>query len=228
MRPDFFYPYGYDPRNVMIPQPVAQPVYPPSVPSMPPAQPPESICPPYMQTPMMPEMGEMEEDMDMYGYPESATTSDPPPIITNPTPIPGTFLLKELAGYPNYGAVSGNADILYTGTRGAWTFILPTWLPAPSRLFGQLLITASLDDHADVPVEDYSMTVRINGVIVREGPIALTHGTPPGGRFVNWRVLTYNVPNLRRNNRIVIENTSDAGPNDWIAFDWMELRLFYR
>lgn len=45
----------------------------------------------------------------------------------------------------------------------------------------------------------------------------------PGQMFSNWKSLTFDVPNLKRDNKVVIENTSRTGPTDWIAFDWMEL-----
>lgn len=221
MYPYYNYPFDYYYRNNVMVSPFAPqnaqyaPVYQPPVPSFPPKT--------------APEIEAEMEDFDNVGKASGQSSpGDPPPIITNPIPVPGTFLLKELTGYSNYGMPSGNADILYTGNRGAWTFRLPSWLPRPQNLTGQLLLTAVLDDHANVPVTDYSMTIAINGTVVRQGAIALEHGTPAGGRFVNWRVLTYPIANLRANNRIVITNTSTAGPNDWIGIDWMELRLFYR
>jgi hypothetical protein len=82
-----------------------------------------------------------------------------------------------------------------------------------------------LDDHASVPVDRYSARITINGTNVHTGRVPLSHGTPAGQKFNNWRELTFNVPDFRKNNRVVIVNTSNAGANDWIAFDWMELRL---
>jgi hypothetical protein len=40
--------------------------------------------------------------------------------------------------------------------------------------------------------------------------------------------LTFDINNLRRINRITIENTSSTGPNNWIGLDWMEIRLSVR
>jgi len=134
-------------------------------------------------------------------------------------------LFKELSGYPNYGNPSRNADILYTGYRGAWTFDSPAFLLVPGNLRAQLVIRAVLDDHSNVPVNRYSARITVNGTVVHNGRLPLEHGTPAGGIFTNWRDLAFDITNIRRNNRIIIENTSSTGPNDWIAFDWMELRL---
>lgn len=148
----------------------------------------------------------------------------PDPILSD-NPVRATItLFKELTGYPNYGNPSGNADILYTGNRGVWNFQIPTFLLLQGNQRFQLVIRAVLDDHQNVPVNNYSARITINGTVVHNGRLPLQHGRPAGQRFTNWSNLTFNVPNLRRNNRVVIENTSRTGPNDWIAFDWMELR----
>ncbi|MCX8129938.1 MAG: hypothetical protein N3I35_07560 [Clostridia bacterium] len=151
---------------------------------------------------------------------------DPPPILSNNPPSTVIALFKELTAYPNYGNPSGNADILYTGNRGVWTFEIPAFLFVPGNLGGsQIVIRGVLDDMGDLPANRYSARITINGNVVHTGRVPFVHGRPAGGRFNNWRDLTLNIPNLRRNNRIVIENTSNAGANNWIAFDWMELRI---
>lgn len=159
---------------------------------------------------------------------EPAMMSDPPPILSNPPPRVNIALYKELTGYPNYGNPSGNADILYTGNQGAWTFDLP-FNPVPGpQLAAQILVRAVLDDHNAVPTRNYSAQIRINNSIVFSGILNLQHGTPPGAKFNNWKTLTFNIPNLRRQNRVVIVNTSRTNPDDWIALDWMELRVLPR
>jgi len=150
---------------------------------------------------------------------------DPPPILSDPPAVANIVLRKELTGYPNYGNPSGNADILYTGTQGVWTFDSPAFLFIPGNLRAQLVISAVLDDHRDVPPARYSATITVNGTVVHRGSLGLAHGTPAGGIFRNWRELTFNIPTLRRQNRVVIRNTSNAGPDDWIALDWMEIRF---
>jgi hypothetical protein len=117
---------------------------------------------------------------------------------------------------------------LYTGNSGTWTFQAPPFLVVPGNLRTQIIIRAVLDDHQNVPVNSYSARITINGTVVHTGRLQLEHGRPAGQQFINWRNLTFNVPNLRRNNRVVIENTSNAGRDDWIAFDWMELRFVPR
>lgn len=152
-------------------------------------------------------------------------SNDPPPILSNNPAAVSVVLFKELTGYPNYGNPSRNADILYTGNRGTWTFDTPAFLLVVGNLRPRLAIRAVLDDHSQVPVNRYSLRITINGVVVHNGRVNLPHGTPPGGIFTNWRELVFNVPNIRRTTRVVIENTSSTGPDDWIGFDWMELRL---
>jgi hypothetical protein len=160
--------------------------------------------------------------------PGAALPGDPPPILSNNPPIVSVTLFKELTGYPNYGNPSGNADILYTGNRGVWTFNVPSFLFVPGNQTGVLAIRAVLDDHYDTPVDRYSATITVNGENVHTGRVPLQHGRPAGTRFTNWTDLTFNVRNFRRNNRVVIVNTSSAGTNDWIGIDWMEFRLIPR
>ncbi len=166
---------------------------------------------------------------DAYQYTEDYSTirrpGDPPPVLSNNPATTSIVLFKQLTGYPNYGNPSRNADILYTGNQGTWTFDSPAFLIVPGNQRAQLIIRAVLDDHSSVPVNRYSARITINGTVVHNGPVPLQHGVPPGGMFDNWRDLTFNVPNLRRNNRVTIVNTSTAGQGDWMAFDWMELRL---
>lgn len=214
--------------------PISQPVPMMSMPCMPqmPFVPPVLPACPYMANQMMPEMYNMNYmDMDeLMDISMSPPNTDPPPVLSN-NPVTSTItLFKELTGYPNYGNPSGNADILYTGNRGTWTFDVPQpqILPGLGNQRGQLTISAVLDDHNNVPIRQYSLRISVNGTIVHNGPVRLPHGAPAGTVFNNWVPLTFNITNLRRNNRIVIVNTSTAGPNDWIAFDWMELRLVPR
>jgi hypothetical protein len=161
------------------------------------------------------------------GY-ENDPRQNPPPLLSNNPVTANIVLFKELTAYPNYGNPSRNADILYTGNRGTWTFESPAFLFVPGNQRAQIVIRAVLDDHSDVPVNRYSARITINGSIVHNGRLQLQHGTPAGGMFTNWRNFTFNITNLRRVNRITIENTSNTGENDWIGLDWMELRLLPR
>lgn len=155
---------------------------------------------------------------------------DPPPILSNNPPTTAIVLRKELTGYPNYGNPSGNADILYTGNQGTWTFNLPAFLSAAVGRFRrvELVIRGALDDHYNVPANRYSMTVNIDGSIQRFTDLPFVHGRPAGQRFNNWNQLIIPIPaaNVRRNNRVTIRNTSNTGENDFIAFDWMEMRFY--
>ncbi|MDR5658561.1 hypothetical protein RH915_03560 [Serpentinicella sp. ANB-PHB4] len=150
------------------------------------------------------------------------------PILTDNPAISTLVLYKELSGFPNYGNPSGNADILYRGNQGVWTFEVPPFFFIPGLLRAQLFIRAVLDDRAATPVGQYSATISINDRIVHRGPLPLQHGRPFGQRFVNWGTLIFDLSNIRRINRIVITNTSTGLPDDWIGLDWMEMRFIRR
>jgi hypothetical protein len=220
------------PQKPMQPKPMPQPMQP-----MPPYM--ESPMESPMETPMenpnsyMPEednymnMNDMNmNDMDMSSVsPEMMAQGDPPPILSNNPVTVNLVLHKELTAYPNYGNPSRNADILYTGNRGTWTFQTPAFLFVPGNERAQLLVRAVLDDHTSVPVNRYSARITVNGTVVHNGRLQLEHGQPAGGMFNNWREIPLNIPTMRRTTSVTIENTSNAGNDDWIAFDWMEVRL---
>lgn len=170
------------------------------------------------------------EDMYMF-YPYNEYSFAPPsatvlqPILSNRPEVVRISAFKELTGYPNYGNPSGNADILYTGNTGQWTFSVVPFLFVPGNLRAQLVIRAVLDDHSAVPENRYSATISVNGIVVHRGRVPLQHGRPAGQRFTNWSELTFNIPRLQRNNTVQIVNTSNTGESDWIGLDWMEIRL---
>ncbi len=148
----------------------------------------------------------------------------PAPLISANPPVFSLTAFKQLSAYPNYGNPSRNADILYTGTRGTWNIELPPFMLVPGRFRAQLIIRAVLDDHMRVPANRYSAKITINGTQVHNGRLPLEHGAPAGGMFVNWGELSFNIPNLGKDIRVSIENTSAAAPGDWIGLDWIELR----
>jgi len=150
------------------------------------------------------------------------------PLISNNPATPSIILFKQLTAYPNYGNPSRNADILYTGNLGAWTFEAPAFLSVPGNMRAQIIIRAVLDDHANVSPNRYSARITINGIVVHNGRLHLEHGSPAGGIFTNWKELTCNVSNPRRVNQVIIQNTSFTTPDNWIGFDWMELRFLPR
>lgn len=151
-----------------------------------------------------------------------------PFLSNNPTETTLT-LFKELTGYQNYGNPSGNADILYRGNRGEWTFEVPQFFFIPGLLNAQLYIRAILDDkQPPTPLRQYSATISINDRVVHRGSLPLEHGRPYGQRFTNWNIMRFDVPNFRRINRVTIVNTSTGAENDWIGLDWMEMRFFRR
>lgn len=165
---------------------------------------------------------------DLTGYNYNYDDRQQRPLLSNNPAIARITLFKELTAYANYGNPSRNADILYTGTQGTWTFESPAFMFVPGNQRATIVIRAVLDDHSNVPVNRYSARITINGSIVHNGRVNLEHGSPAGGMFTNWRELTFNVPNLRRSTRVTIQNTSSAGQGDWIGLDWMEIRLSSR
>ena len=219
------YPYGQLPAG-QYPQGT---IYPGFMQPMPQLYPGQGIhVPPEMGMPYLNDMDGMLDIYDVDAIDDMETegvTTDPPPVLSNNPAVTTIVLFKELTGYPNYGNPSGNADILYTGNRGVWTFEIPAFLFVPGALTAQLAIRAVLDDHSWVPVDRYSARITINGISVHTGRLPLEHGKPVGGKFTNWGLLIFNVPNIRRINRVVIVNTSNTGTDDWIGLDWMEMRL---
>jgi hypothetical protein len=234
------------PVQYMMPMPNMQPMMPIS--PMQNMQPMMPMQCPYANFPMMPGMGTnmglpamgshgmgfpamgTGEDMaDMEETTSMTAEADRVPIVSNNPPVVRISLFKEQTAYPNYGNPSGNADILYRGDRGVWTFQIPNYLFQQGNWRGELVIRTVLDDHYNTPANRYSARITVNNDTVHTGRVPAEHGTPSGGRFTNWRELTFRVPDLRRNNRVVIVNTSEnIASDDWIAFDWMELRLFPR
>jgi len=151
-----------------------------------------------------------------------------PPLTSNNPVIANLTLFKQLSGFPNYGNPSKNADILYTGTHASWDINIPAFLLFEGKFKTQLIIRAVLDDHYNVPANRYSAKISINGSTVQSGRLSLEHGAPAEGLFLNWGEIVLSIPNLRKENKITIENTSAAGPKDWIGFDWIELRQYPR
>ncbi len=170
---------------------------------------------------------------DMY-FPYMQYPFSPPsisvlqPILSNRPEEIRIAVFKELTGYPNYGNPSRNADILYTGNTGRWTFTIPPQIFVMGNFRAQLVIRAVLDDHSAVPVRQYSATISINGSTVHRGHVPLEHGRPAGQMFTNWSELAFNIPRLQRSNTVQIVNTSNTGESDWIGLDWMEIRLIPR
>jgi hypothetical protein len=203
-------------------------IYAPQSPGLPGQQYPQQFMPMAQYYPTQLPYGMYEDTGTADIGPSTQSPGDPPPVLSN-NPVTATIVLfKELTAYPNYGNPSRNADILYTGNRGTWTFESPAFLFVPGNLRAQIRIRTVLDDHANVPVNRYSARITINGNVVHDGRLPVEHGVPAGGIFTNWRDLPFNVTNLRRSTRVTIENTSTAGTDDWIAFDWMELRFIPR
>ena len=163
---------------------------------------------------------------DSMNYVQNPYINQMQPILSNNPTETDLTLFKELSGFPNYGNPSGNADILYTGNQGTWTFEVPAFFFVPGLLRAEVLISGVLDDKQPAtPIRQYSATITINGRVVHRGALPLQHGRPFGAQFDNWQIMRFNVRNLRRVNTIEIRNTSTGAQNDWIGLDWIEMRF---
>ncbi len=150
----------------------------------------------------------------------------PSPFISKQAAALNISLIKQLGAYPNYGNPSKSADILYTGSKGAWDIEIPHFLLNSGSLKAKLIIRAVLDDHAGVSPGSYAARIYANGALLHRGRLPLEHGTPVGNVFTNWKELSFILRTPVRENKIVIENISACGARDWIGFDRMELRLY--
>jgi len=146
-------------------------------------------------------------------------------ISNNPEKVE-ISVYKELDGHKNSGSHTGKSDVLYTSTYGMWTFTVPKEILRLKPRKTEVVIKAVLDDHRSISTSRYAADIVVNEVSVHSGRLALQHGSPSKGPFRNWSRLTFPVRNLSIRNRVVIRNTSSTRKNDWIAFNWMELRIY--
>jgi hypothetical protein len=132
-------------------------------------------------------------------------------------------LHKELDGYPNYGAADAAADILDDGQTAAWVFTVPNVAITSATL----ALSLSADDHAAVPISDYTMDLWTQNSCVFSGLAPVTHGMPFASQFTTWSELDLPASVTPGGTfKVTLSNTSMTGdPNDWIAVDWIELRL---
>jgi hypothetical protein len=153
--------------------------------------------------------------------PDATAVSDPPEQVTMVST--GTVLHKELDGFPNYGATDTACDVLYDGNAAAWVFTVPN----VAFTSATLALSLSADDHASVPIDQYALDVWSDGTCVFAGPAPITHGMPFGSIFTTWSELDLPVtPTPGGTFQVTVANRSMTGsPVDWIAVDWIELRL---
>ncbi len=156
--------------------------------------------------------------------------SDPAPIVVKSTPGL-TVLRKELNAFPNYGVADGRADILYSTESAEWTFDLSgTDLPGPVKA-ANVVISLVLDDHYGRPISDYVGRISVNGAELFSGGFATDlgaeHGTPFGEVFSNWTLVHLHVKTVQPGVYTVsiANDTSGNVFGDWIAIDYIDLRL---
>jgi hypothetical protein len=154
--------------------------------------------------------------------PGATATSVSNPTATQTATSNGLVLHKELNAFANYGSQDGAADVLYDGQVGAWTFTIPSVTIKSATLVASVVA----DDHTNVPTSEYSFRMWV-GACSYEGP-SLPHGSPGDARFTNWVPVT-DVATLTPGSpfTLTISNTSTTGSTgiNWIAIDWVELRL---
>jgi hypothetical protein len=183
---------------------------------------PQKSNPAYMPFEKWDDNIDYDEDDLKYADPKAA-----PPLLSNNPCKRNLILYKNLSAYPNYGNPSGNADILYTGNNGIWTFSMPKYFLMESPIKAKLTISMCLDDHSDSPIKKYSAKINFNGTNLHSGPIPnIEHGKPKGSKFTNWLELTFEITNLRHISQLKIINTSKTNPSDWIGIDWLKLETF--
>jgi hypothetical protein len=144
--------------------------------------------------------------------------------VTTPTTV---ILVKELTGYPNYGAPDNAADILYTGNSGTWNFALPLSVNLTDIQNPFYRVTMAADDHYGVASSLYSFSAATNGTVVYNGTAGLPHGSPFNSAFSNWvqRDFLTTLTAAPVSNILNLVNTSNTGVTDWIAVDRIELHL---
>ncbi len=163
-------------------------------------------------------------------YTSSVHHTDPPAVVTFSS-RDLTTLRKELGGFPNYGVADGRSDILYSTESDQWNFDL-SGVSLPSHVkSAEVLISLVLDDHYGRPESDYVGRILVNGKKVFSGgfsaDLGVSHGTPFGAIFDNWKKVTFQVDNLSPSLFTVLieNNTTGQVFGDWIAIDYIELHL---
>ena len=153
--------------------------------------------------------------------PDATFVSDPP-ANEGMTPD-GMVLHKELSGYSNYGVLDAAADILYDGQTAQWVFEVPYVTISAATV----VVSVSADDHYGVPISSYACELWAGDACVAEDPLPVMHGTPYASVFTAWYELTLPVVPPRGGVLVVtLSNLSKtADPLDWLAADWVELRL---
>jgi len=152
--------------------------------------------------------------------------------LTNPAPSvtqvnADTFdLRKELYGYGNYGVADHAADVLYSHESGGWSYDLSSILGSTRQVVSaDFTISGVLDDHYSV-TGSYFGTISTNGVTQFSGSFPYAHGAPYGTVFNNWATQVVPVTALDQSTfTINIANDSNLGGGDWIAIDYITLRV---
>lgn len=147
--------------------------------------------------------------------------SDPVPELSGDAD--SVVLHKELDGYPNYGTADDAADVLYDGETDRWVFDVPN-LSITSVV---LAFSMSADAHYQVPISSYAAQIWIGDTCTAELPLPVTHGMPYDDTFYTWTELALPAQATAGTELTVTMTnlSSTADPLDWIAVDWIELRL---
>jgi PEP-CTERM motif len=150
--------------------------------------------------------------------------SNPLPVVSTP---PGeTVLRMELNGYANYGQVDAAADVAYRGDSHTWVFTLPIALQSSDLSGAYFRAALALDDIYSVDPLLYSFNIATGGAAVFAGAAQMAHGGPFNSVFTNWTVRDYAMAGVAGSPwSFSLSNTSATAASNWIAVDWIELRV---
>lgn len=154
--------------------------------------------------------------------------SNPNPIV-RANPVSGgteIVLRMELTGLGGYGAADGRADILYNGEVGTWNITLPPNVAGARVQSAFFRVSLIADDHYNADLAQYNLAVWVNGNALGSSTANLPHGSPYGGRFVNWTQRDYSIALAAPPYSISFSNTSSL--SNWFGVDWIELHLLTR
>jgi len=133
----------------------------------------------------------------------------------------GYVLHKNLSGFPNYGE-DGAADVLYTSQSERWVFTIPS-----GNVVSASVVVSVVADDSNA-VGPYSFRLWASDCQY-DSTTPLPHGSPPGSgshRFNNWVQLSFPADVVSASNYVVgMLNTSSSSSTNWIAIQWIELRV---
>jgi hypothetical protein len=152
----------------------------------------------------------------------SGTSHVSDPTATETTNANGYVLHKALAGYPNYGTGDDSADILYTGSVGAWTFAIPG---GGAIVSATVVVSVAADDNSAGAAAGYSFNLWSSSCVFTDSG-DFSHGAPFNAEFTNWAQRSYPAEVTPGGTFVVtMANTSSVASTNWIGVEWLELQV---